>query len=59
MSDVRPEEDAFHKAISAIDNVVLTIRDFRTLNETLRRLALHLASRIEQTKPAPIGDWLE
>lgn len=57
MSDVRPEEDAFYRAISAIDQIVMQVADGPTLVETLERVRLHLETRIEQSKPK--GDWLD
>jgi hypothetical protein len=58
MSEVRPEEDVYFKAISAVDRVVIQVKDVTTAYQTLLRLRQHLDARIEQSKP-PTEDWLE
>ena len=54
---VNPETVVFHRAISAIDDIIMAIPDGAALSDVLARVRLHLEARIEQSKPA--GDWLD
>lgn len=56
LNDVLPEQDSLHRAIGAIDNVVIKIKDVVIRRDTLRRIQQHLNARIEQNHPT--GDWL-